>query len=71
MSSDVLRQFYQLDVRAHLDYDALSYHLPSALQCLLSVQHGEEQTQTRFMKNLMGKSFIIGDGMDANVTFKN
>ena len=35
------------------------------------MEHGEEQTQTRFKKNLTGKSFIIGDGTDVYVTFIN
>ena len=38
---------------------------------LLSVEHSEEQTQTRFTKNLAWKSFIIGDGKDVYVTFIN
>ena len=38
--------------------------LPNTLQRLLSVEHGEEQTQARFTKNLAGKSYIIGDGTD-------
>ena len=45
--------------------------LPNTLQRLLSVEHGEEQTQTRFTKNLAGKSFITGDGTDVYVTFIN
>ena len=45
--------------------------LPNTLQRLLSVEHGEEQTQTRFTKNLAGNSFIIGDGTDVCVTFIN
>ena len=45
--------------------------LPNTLQCLLSVELGEEQTQIRFTKNLAGKSFIIGDGTDVNVIFIN
>ena len=45
--------------------------LPNTLQRLLSVEHGEEQTQTRFTKNLAGKSFIIEDGTDVYVTFIN
>ena len=45
--------------------------LPNILQRLLSVEHGQEQTQTRFTKNLAGKSFIIGDGTDVYVTFIN
>ena len=45
--------------------------LPNTLLCLLSVEHGEEQTQTKFTKNLAGKSFIIGDGTDVYVTFIN
>ena len=45
--------------------------LPNTLLRLLSVEHGEEQTQTRFTKNLAGKSFIIGDGTDVYVTFIN
>ena len=42
---------------------------PNTLQHL--VEHDEEQTQTRFTKNLAGKSFIIGDGTDVYVTFIN
>ena len=50
--------------------DCLS--LPNTLLRLLSsVEHGEEQTQIRFTKNLAGKSFIIGDGTDVYVTFIN
>ena len=45
--------------------------LPNTLLRLLSVEYGEEQTQTRFTKNLAGKSFIIGDGTDVYVTFIN
>ena len=45
--------------------------LPNTLLHLLSVEHGQEQTQTRFTKNLTGKSFIIGDGTDVCVTFIN
>ena len=45
--------------------------LPNTLQRLLSVEHGEKQTQTRLTKNLVGKSFIIGDGTDVYVTFIN
>ena len=45
--------------------------LPNTLQRLLSVEHGEEQTQTRFTKNLVAKSFIKGDGTDVYVTFIN
>ena len=45
--------------------------LPNTLQRLLSVEHDEEQTQTRFAKNLAGKSFIIGDGADVYVNFIN
>ena len=45
--------------------------LPNTLQRLRSVEHGDEQTQTRFMNNLAGKSFIIGDGKDVYVTFIN
>ena len=45
--------------------------LRNTLLRLLSVEHGEEQTQTRFTKNLAGKSFIIGDGTDVYVTFIN
>ena len=45
--------------------------LPNTLLRLLSVEHGEEQTQTRFKNNLAGKSFVIGDGTDVYVTFIN
>ena len=45
--------------------------LPNTLLRLLSVEHGEEQTQTRFTKNLAGNFFVIGDGTDVNVTFIN
>ena len=45
--------------------------LPNTLQRLPSVEHGEEQTQTGFTKNLAGKSFIVGDGIDVHVTFIN
>ena len=45
--------------------------LPNTLQHLLSVKHGEKQTQIRFTKNLAGKSFIIGDGTDVYVTSIN
>ena len=45
--------------------------LPNNPQRSLSVQHDEEQTQTRFSKNLAGKFFIIGDGTDVYVTFIN
>ena len=45
--------------------------LPNTLLRLLSVEHGEEQTQTRFTKNLAGESFIIGDSTDVYVTFIN
>ena len=44
--------------------------LPNTLQHLLSVEHDEEQTRTRFTNNLAGKSFII-DGTDVYVTFIN
>ena len=55
---DVLDQIYKLYVRPHLDYGDIIYHkcgpefklglsLPNTLQHLLSVEHGEEQTQTR------------------------
>ena len=49
--------------------NCLSLH--NTLQCLLSVEHGKEKTQTRSTKNLAGKSFIIGDGTDVYVTFIN
>ena len=45
--------------------------LPNTLQRLLSVEHGEEETQTRFTKNLAEKSFTIGDGTNVYVTFIN
>ena len=45
--------------------------LPNTLQRFLSVEHGEEQTQTRFTKNVAGESFIIGVGTDVYVTFIN
>ena len=45
--------------------------VPNTLLRFLSVEHGEEQTQTRFTKNLAGKSFIIGDGTDVYVSFVN
>ena len=45
--------------------------LPNTLLRLLSVEHGEEQLQIRFTKNLAGKSFIIGDGTDVYATFTN
>ena len=35
------------------------------------MEHGKEQTQKSFMKNLAGKPFIIGDGTDICVTFIN
>ena len=45
--------------------------LSNTLLRLLSVEHGKEQTQTRFTKKLARKSFIIGDGTDVYVTFIN
>ena len=73
-------------MRPHLDYGDIIYRkydpefkldftngfsLPNTLQRLLSVEHGEEQTQTRFTKNLAGKFFIIGDGTHVYLTLIN
>ena len=78
VTRDVLDQIYKLYVRPHLDYSDIIYHkydpelsLPNTRLRLLSVVHGEEETQTRFTKNLAEKSFIIGDGTDVYVTFIN
>ena len=63
-------QIYKLYVRPHLDYGDIIYHKYDP-EFKLDLEHGEEQTQTRFTKNLAGKSFIIGDGTDVYVTFIN
>ena len=84
MSRYVLDQIYKLYVRPHLDYDDIIYHkhdrkfkleftkrlgLPSTLQHLLLVVHGEELTLISCTKNSAGKVFITGGGLDVSVTF--
>ena len=43
--------------------------LPSTLQHLLLVVHGEELTLISCMNNSAGKFFITGGGIDVSVTF--